>query len=113
MNIAINRFICNGFGFSTKFVLASDLGIHTSKERRVIDICKKLDAGVYLSGNGAKSYQRVINFDKDDIILEYTKYQSFEYEQLWKGFSPNLSILDYIFNYGFDWSVIEDSIMVD
>ena len=113
MNIAINRYICGGFGFKTEFVLASDLDIHSSKEKRVIDICKHLNADTYLSGSGAKSYQKESNFNENGVTLEYTKYQSFEYKQHWNEFLPNLSILDYIFNYGFDWAMIEANILKD
>lgn len=113
MNIAINKFICNEFGFNTKFVLASDLNIHTSRENRVIDICTMLNAKTYLSGHGAKSYQNESNFNKNNIALEYTKYQPFEYKQQWGDFLPNLSILDYIFNHGFDWDKVKANMQED
>lgn len=113
MNIAINRYICKGFGFETEFMLASNLDIHSSREKKVIDICKKLNAETYLSGNGAKAYQKESNFNASGISLEYTKYKSFEYKQNWKEFLPNLSILDFIFNYGFDWAMIEANVLVD
>jgi hypothetical protein len=100
MNIAINEFICNGFGFATKFVRSSDLNITTSKEDKVIDICLALGGTTYLSGNGAKAYQINEHFEKKGILLNYTDYFIFEYNQLWNNFLPNLSILDYIFNCG-------------
>lgn len=113
MNIAINQFICNEFGFDTEFVLSSDLNIHSFKEDRVIDICTKLNAETYLSGHGAKSYQKESNFNKNNIHLEYTKYHSFKYKQQWNEFIPDLSILDYIFNHGFDWGLIESNNLED
>ena len=113
MNISINQFICNEFGFDTEFVLSSDLNIHSFKEDRVIDICTKLNAETYLSGHGAKSYQKESNFNKKNIHLEYTKYHSFKYKQQWNEFIPDLSILDYIFNHGFDWGLIESNNLED
>jgi hypothetical protein len=110
MNITINRFICGKFGFKTKFLLSSEIGINTAKEERVIDICLSLAGTTYISGNGAKAYQVESHFKDQGINLVYTDYKSFEYPQLWKEFIPNLSIVDYIFNCGFDWGFIEESL---
>ncbi len=106
MNITINRFICDGFGISPRIYLSSEMGINTSKENRVIDICLSLGANTYISGNGAKSYQIQEHFNNSGLELKYTNYKPFEYPQLWKAFIPNMSILDYIFNCGFDWDFI-------
>lgn len=101
LNIAINRFICDGFGFNPNFVLSSELNIDSTKENRVIDICQALGGSTYISGNGAKAYQVDKNFESKGIHLKYTDYLPFEYNQRWGEFMPNLSILDYIFNCGF------------
>ena len=103
MNISVNETIAQAFGFSTKFVRSSDMDISTAREERVIDICKQLNASTYISGIGGKNYQNEQNFKQEGIQLAYTDYTSFEYTQLWQSFIPNLSIVDYIFNCGFDW----------
>jgi hypothetical protein len=110
MNITINRFICEEFGFKTKYLLSSELSIDSVKEERVIDICLSLGGKTYISGNGAKAYQVESHFNDKGLNLQYTDYKTFEYPQLWKDFIPNLSILDYIFNCGFDWGYIEKSL---
>ena len=103
MNIAINMHICKKFEFKTNYQLASNFAIKTKKENRVIDICKAAGANTYISGNGARVYQSSEHFKDNGINLVYTNYSSFEYDQQWKGFLPNLSVLDYIFNCGYDW----------
>lgn len=110
LNMTINKFICDGFEIKTKFVLASELGIKTLKEERIIDICLAMGADTYISGHGAKAYQVSEHFQTKGVNLEYTDYKSFEYQQLWGKFIPNLSILDYVFNCGFDLGQIETSI---
>lgn len=107
MNIAINLDISREFGIVKKYIRTSDLNLKTSREERVIDICKILNGTEYISGNGAKAYQQEEHFLKKGIKLTYTDYQAFVYPQIWKEFLPNLSILDYIFNCGFDWDTIE------
>ena len=85
---------------------SSDLKIQTLKEERVIDICKKVDADVYYSGNGAKSYQHSEQFTSNGIELRYTDFHSVCYNQLWNDFIPNLSVIDFIMNEGYAWDKI-------
>jgi hypothetical protein len=110
LNIMINKWICSNFGFETKFYCSSEMNIKTAKEERVLDICEAVGADIYLSGNGARVYQREEHFCNRGITLQYTDYNPIVYNQLWNEFIPNLSILDYIFNYGFDWEYIKKSI---
>ena len=72
----------------------------TGKTQRIIDICKKLNANVYLSGIGGKNYLEPILFEKNKIKLEFQNYKPKEYKQLWGPFIPNLSVVDLLFNLG-------------
>ena len=112
LNIEIDQMICNGFGFSTRFIRSSELDIHTVREDRVIDICLAIGASVYLSGNGAKAYEVEDHFYKKGIKLIFSDYKPIEYTQLWPriGFLPYLSAIDYIFNCGFDWGRVEEQV---
>jgi hypothetical protein len=110
MNMAIIRFICDNFGLKPKFVISSQMEINTVREERVIDICLALGGNTYISGNGARAYQVQEHFDERRLILKYTDYKPFEYTQLWKEFAPNMSIIDYVFNCGFDWELIQKSL---
>lgn len=113
MNIKIIEYISKEFGFSTKLRKASELEIHTYKEERIIDICTALKAETYLSGTGAKAYQDERHFAERGIQLYYTDYHSFEYPQLFHEFISDLSIIDYIFNCGFDWDYVEKALNDD
>lgn len=104
MNITINRFLCYSFGFTANFVKVSDFSLTTKKEEKVLDICERLNAGTYISGNGASSYQYEEHFKDRGIELVYTNYKSITYPQQWNGFIKDLSVLDYVFNCGFDWN---------
>ena len=74
--------------------------VSTGKTQRIIDICIKLDADVYLSGIGGQNYLNENLFEKNNIRLEYQNYIPIEYKQLWGPFVPNLSIIDLLFNKG-------------
>lgn len=110
MNITINNMIFKNFGIDVPFSLSSELGLDSNREERVIDICVANDATEYLSGNGARVYQDERNFLKRGIILSYLDYKPIEYRQLWRGFFPCMSVIDYIFNYGFDWDYVENAV---
>lgn len=107
MNIELIQWICLGFGMDAKFIRSSEMNIKASKQQRIIDICISLGCETYLSGNGARAYQSEENFSSNGIKLEYTNYKPIEYKQLWGDFLPNMSILDYLFNYGFSWEYID------
>lgn len=108
LNIHIITYISKKFGISKNFTKSSCYGITSKKEERVIDICAKLNGSYYLSGNGAKVYQVEDHFANKGINLIYTKFRPVYYEQLWGDFIWNLSILDYLFNYGYNWYYIKE-----
>lgn len=92
--------------YDTKNIyFSSDLDTKFFKEQRVIEICKKLGATMYYSGNGAKEYQNQYDFNANGILLSYTSFKPKEYQQNFVkqcGFIANLSILDYLFNEGYN-----------
>jgi hypothetical protein len=110
LNIAINTWITRGFGLQTRIIRASDLKIESRSEDRILDICNLVGADVYISGNGARKYQVEEHFTARNIQLKYVNNSPFVYNQLWNEFIPNLSVLDFLFNHGFDWNFILDKV---
>ena len=106
LNIGINEYIAGKFGIRPKFVLSSSLDIHTKREEKVIDICVAVGGTRYISGNGARVYQDPEHFAARGIELTYLDYKPIEYPQLWKTYTPCMSVLDYIFNCGYDWDYV-------
>lgn len=84
--------------YENKIIFSSSLNIKTTSEQRILDICKKLDCGIYFSGMGAKAYQDDLNFKRENIELVYQTYEHPTYKQT-KGedFLVGLSVVDYIF----------------
>lgn len=112
LNIAINEYICDGFGIHPKILKSSDMKIDTFREERVIDITRMCGGTEYFSGNGARAYQVESHFEAQGIKLTYSTYKPIEYKQLWPkvGFQPYMSAIDYIFNCGFDWDYVEQQL---
>lgn len=106
MNVTINSYIAECFGIKPKFYRTSEMKIVSVREERVIDICVMLGSDIYISGNGARAYQVDAHFTGRGVKLQYTDYHAVAYPQLWGDFQPNMSIIDYIFNCGYDWDYI-------
>jgi len=66
----------------------------------LINICKEVDADIYLSGFGGAKYQEEELFEEAGIKLKYYEFKHPVYPQLWQGFVPNMSIIDMLFNCG-------------
>ena len=93
------------FQIDTQLVLQSELNYHkdATKCTLILDLLKQVDASEYLSGIGAKHYQKNEDFTKENIVLLYQNYQQTPYSQYKaKTFYPGLSSLDLLFNVGKD-----------
>lgn len=106
LNIAINEFIANKFGIKTKFVRSSEFKINAVREERVINLCIAAGGTQYISGIGARVYQDEKHFTSRGIKLTYLDYKPIVYPQIWKEFIPGMSVVDYIFNCGYDWDYV-------
>jgi len=63
INIASINFCREALGITTPIVLSSELNIHTSKSRRLADICRHFNADEYISGKGGRDYLDESAFD--------------------------------------------------
>ncbi|MBM7855532.1 hypothetical protein JOC37_001929 [Desulfohalotomaculum tongense] len=101
LNLAMINLIREILDIQTPLVLSSELpNVQGRKSRRIVDICKKLGAGVYLSGQGAKVYNDEQVFKQHGIELRYQQFIHPTYRQLWGQFVDKLSVVDLIFNCG-------------
>jgi len=101
-NIHFIKAISNKMNFNTKFVKSSTFQINTKSTQRLIDLIKKVDGEIYLSGLGADEYQEHNIYKNENIEIRYNKIADFEYSQSKvKKFIDGLSIIDAIFNIGF------------
>ncbi len=100
VNIESIKIILSYLGIEKKIIKSSELKVEGEKTNRLINICKKLSADVYISGVGAKEYLVVEEFEKNGIKLIFQNYTTPNYPQLYGDFIPNLSIIDMIFNIG-------------
>lgn len=102
LNIHLIEAIAEYLKISTQRVKLSDVLLtFGQKTDLIIDICNALEADIYLSGTGGgKVYNDEEKLSENGIKLIYNEFNHPVYPQLWEGFTPNLSILDLLFNCG-------------
>jgi hypothetical protein len=101
LNIYAIKKICKILDINTKLINSTSLNTHGTKDDKIIEICSKIGADVYLSGPAAKAYIVNEKFEQAGIILEYKDYSGYpQYSQKWGEFDHFISIIDVIFNCG-------------
>ena len=100
LNICIIKYMLNYLGIDIPLYLESELSTSGFKTDRIVSICRKLKADIYLSGQGARDYLEEEKFTASGIELIYQEFKQPVYSQVYEGFEANLSILDLLFNMG-------------
>lgn len=100
LNIALIEFVANKMNIKTKTILSSKMGVDQSGSNRILEICKELNADVYLSGIHGKDYLSIDDFKNNEIKLEFQNFQHPEYRQKYEPFLPNMAAIDLLFNEG-------------
>ena len=72
-----------------KIIRSSELGIETTKNQRLIDICNAVRADTYLYGTGAINYMDIELFNSNGIT-----------PKLFHSNMPKFSIMEFIYCYG-------------
>jgi len=95
--------IAKKLNFKTKIIKSSDFNVQTTSTQRLVDLIKKVNGTIYLSGSGGDNYQDQAMYENSKINLIYNKMPDFFYNQYKSNeFIGGLSIVDAIFNIGFD-----------
>ena len=80
---------------TTIFMDSRQFNLNQSKNRRVIELLKKIGAKEYISGPAAKNYLKKNDFIKNKIKLTYMDYTNYKiYNQFYSPFTHQVSIID-------------------
>lgn len=100
LNETIIKNIIKIIGIEIKIVKSSDYNINGEKTDMLIDMCKKTGADGYLSGQGGKNYVDESKFKEEGLSHQFCEFNHPFYQQKFKPFIPNMSIIDFLFNCG-------------
>lgn len=89
---------------NTKIVYQSHLNLakNLKNNELLIEICKKVNCIHYISGNGARKYMELDQYNNQNIQVDYQTFQYPEYEKKIYHQETNISILDILFNIGIE-----------
>lgn len=98
----ITIYLLEVLGISTPLLFSSEMEAKGVKDELILDLCQQVGANVYLSGIFGQNYIRHELFEKAGIIVTYQNYHHPEYFQgRGKRFEPYMSVIDLLFNCGF------------
>jgi hypothetical protein len=101
LNIQLLRDLVAQLNLETEIVLASELDpLPDHRDERLIELCRRFDARDYLAGAGGRAYMELERYEAAGLNVVFQDYQHPAYPQLFGDFTPNLSILDLLFNCG-------------
>ena len=105
--LAINKLlgITTKVSWSTDYEALDPQHQEESANNRLIDLCLKSEATIYLSGPAAKDYMDLDKFNGNGVQVEWMDYSHYqEYPQLNGEFTHYVTVLDLIFNQGVESS---------
>ena len=105
LDVHLLQLLLRWFGISRPILRASSLGLEGQRTARIVDMCKRLGADVYLSGKGGSvGYLEVERFDEVGVRVAWQEFAHPVYPQRYpsQGFVPHLSALDMLLNCGPD-----------
>jgi hypothetical protein len=93
--------ICSLLQIRTPLRRSNELDLAGDRSERLLNICRQLDATVYVSGPAARGYLDVALFAAAGISVEWADYSGYpEYRQLHPPFEHGVSVLDLLLNEG-------------
>jgi len=109
-NIRIIEKVSTSLGIKKELIKASQLkNISGQKDLLLVSICKEIGCDYYLAVQGSAGYIEKNSpggeLTKNGISLYYKNYEHPRYNQLHGDFISYMSIVDLLFNYGFNSSL--------
>jgi hypothetical protein len=101
LNMRTMQYLMEQLDIDTPFYFSSELLKNRpfmKGTQRLVELCKELDAEIYLSGISGRNYLDKRLFEENNIKLDFQNYVPKEYKQLYGDFISNLSIVDLLFN---------------
>lgn len=100
LDIYLIENIMNMLGLRKEIKRSSILKAKGKATDLLVNICQIVGADTYLSGPGGKEYMDLDKFKKENINVIFQEFIHPKYVQQFekKGFIPNLSVIDLLFN---------------
>jgi hypothetical protein len=103
INIAIIKGFCEKLDIHPQYLRSSELKVDGLKSSLILDICKAVNADIYIAGPSGRDYLDMDSFRENNIIVKFNDFIHPDYPQRKsKEFISHLSALDLFMNCGFE-----------
>lgn len=99
LNLAMIHFLRESLHLEKQIVFESELKPEGTGTARLVSLCEKVQASMYLSGDGSPYLEEPL-FAERGIDVRYQRFVYPVYPQIHGGFASHLSMLDMLFNCG-------------
>lgn len=96
----LNSYLFSELEISTRLLYSSEMNAEGTKGDLVLNLCKEVDASVYLSGPFGRDYLDLAKFSEQHVEVKFHDYSHPVYAQNYPDFTSHLSIIDLLFNHG-------------
>jgi hypothetical protein len=100
LNYVILKYILKQLKINTKIRLMKNYNFQGNKSDLVLDMCKQMNANLYIFGKMGRDYADIESFENNEVKVYFQIYNHPEYNQLYGKFEPYMSIIDLLFNEG-------------
>ncbi|MFH2145758.1 MAG: WbqC family protein [Candidatus Omnitrophota bacterium] len=100
LDIEIINWIAKALDIKTPIMKSSSLNAEGIKEKKIINICKKLDATELYDSKAAQDILDLNKLNEEKIKIKFQDYQHPIYKQVYEPFIPYMSAIDLLFQYG-------------
>lgn len=105
INIKIIKGFCDALKIFVKYIRSSELNVDGLKSTLILDICREVDADIYIAGPSGRDYLDMKSFEDNGIKVIFNDFVHPIYPQRrTKEFVDHLSALDLFMNCGFEGS---------
>lgn len=100
LNYMVLSYLNGALGVKKKHLLQSELGVQAGGNELLVELCKRVGGDGYLSTLVSKKHLDEALFKENNVRIDYVRFVSPIYPQLWGDFIPDLSVLDLLLNCG-------------
>lgn len=100
LNESIIKYMLGVLSINVKVVKSSEMEVEGTSGDLLLSICRQLNADTYLSGISGKNYLNLDVFTDAGIKVRFQEFHHPIYKQVYAPFTPCMSAIDLLFNYG-------------
>ncbi|MBI4355804.1 MAG: WbqC family protein [Candidatus Omnitrophica bacterium] len=100
LNEALIRWLFDVLGLHLPVTTASGMGITGVKTELILKLCQAVGADTYLHGKHGREYADIAQMERAGVRSLFQDYQHPAYPQQFGAFTPQLSVIDLLFNHG-------------